>query len=171
MTDPLATAIDTDRAAWAGRAPVRIRTARPEDADAIGMLVAQLNAERSRTRYHADALVPKADEVGDGNGSGRKVVAVTPGGSGDRVVGLASWAPGEDGQGQAMLAVAEGWRLTDIGQRLLAEVGHRAVGHGIQRFVAEIVPRNAALRAAARALGLPEHRTGVSVEIDVTRLA
>jgi GNAT superfamily N-acetyltransferase len=70
-----------------------------------------------------------------------------------------------------MLAVAEGWRLTDIGQRLLAEVGHRASGQGVTRFVAEIVPRNAALRAAARALGLPEHRTGVSVEIDVTRLA
>jgi len=167
----MATALDSDRAAWAGKAPVRIRTARPEDADAIGMLVAQLNAERSRTRYHADALVPRADEVGDANGIGRKVVAVTPSTSGDRVVGLASWAPGEGDTGQAMLAVAEGWRLTDIGQRLLAEVGHRATLQGIRSFVAEIVPRNAALRAAARALGLPEHRHGVSVEIDVSRLA
>jgi hypothetical protein len=99
------------------------------------------------------------------------VVAVTPGTSGDRVVGLASWAPGEGDTAQAMLAVAEGWRLTDIGQRLLAEVGHRAVVQGIRTFVAEIVPRNAALRAAARALGLPEQRNGVSVQIDVTRLA
>ena len=167
----MATAINTDRAAWAGRQPVRIRTARPEDAEAIGMLVAQLNAERSRTRYHADALVPRADQVGGGNGTGRRVVAVTPGASGDRVIGLASWTPDAGERGHAMLAVAEGWRLTDIGQRLLAEIGHRATGQGVTRFVAEIVPHNAALRAAARALGLPEHRTGVSVEIDVTRLA
>lgn len=161
----MATALDltNPRALGMARLPVAIRAARPADGAAIAELVDRLRAERAHSRYHATGVVRGEDAVG----CRRELVAV----AGDRVVGLAGWMPDGDGRARATLAVAEGWRLTDLGPRLLVELGRHAAAAGVHRFRVEIVPRNAALRAAARALGLPEHRSGVAVEIDVTALA
>jgi L-amino acid N-acyltransferase YncA len=159
-----------------GQGDVRIRTAGPADVDAITVLVDQLVSEGSRTRYHVAGLAPVQEQVRAAVPLGRHVVAVAAEGASERVVGIASWEPEPPGDisprtAAATLAVADGWRLGDVGRRLIAEIASRAVGQGIECFTAEIEPRNAALRAAARALGLSEHREGTVVEIDLRPFA
>lgn len=139
------------------------------DAGAISDLVRELSAGRTNTRYNSESQAPPPELLSDLDPS-RGVIAVV-GTDRERLVGVAAWHPSPHEQrAHAVLAVAEGWRQADVAPRLLADLGRVALGHGVLAFIAEIVPRNAALRAAARALGLVEHRDGVEVEIDIRPL-
>jgi len=142
-----------------------VRPARPADAPAIDGLLTELGAVRSDVRHaHVPPLAAALrQELAGGHG----VVAE----AGARLVGVAAWRAAGPERASVTLAVAEGFRLGDTAARLLACLGRDAAGHGARALVAEVAPANAALRAAARALGLREHRRGVHVEILLDALA
>lgn len=143
--------------------------ATPVDASAISALVQELSAGRTNTRYHTESQAPPPELLADLDPS-RGVIAVV-GTERERLVGVAAWHPSaQEQRAHAVLAVAEGWRQADVAPRLLADLGRTALRQGVLAFIAEIVPRNAALRAAARALGLREERDGGRVEIDLRPL-
>jgi N-acetylglutamate synthase-like GNAT family acetyltransferase len=138
---------------------VRIRAAQPDDADAVARLLADLAQARSDIRHaHTPPLAAALRAHLDG---GRAIVAD----AGAHLVGIVAWRPAGPARAAAALAVADGWRQGDVGARLLARLGDEAARDGVAVLVAEVTPVNAALRAAARALGLPERRTGTRVEI------
>lgn len=149
---------------------MRTRDATADDRPAISELLLAMSSARSLTRYHAESLAPAQilEEIDPDRG----VIAVVGRGDVERLVGVAAWTPTDAADhGHVELAVAEGWRQADVATRLLAHIGRNALRRGVLVFTAEIVPRNAALRTAARALGLSERRDGVEVEIDIRPLA
>lgn len=145
----------------------RVRPIGGDDRHAIADLLDSLSEPRPRTRYHAAELAPRADQLHECPAD-RGVVAIVGTGAGTHLVGFAAWCPTDDPVcSRAVLAVADGWRMTEVPARMLAAVARDARREGVRCFTLEVVPSNAVLRAAARALGLREHRAGVHVVIEL----
>ncbi len=146
---------------------LRVRGAYPSDESAVLGLLDRLGAPRIRSRYEAPDLAPPQPDR-PGPTLARGVVAVADVGGGDRLVGFAAWHPTADlDVAEAVLAVDDGWRLAGVAERLLSVLADRAARAGVRTFTVEIVPHNAVLRAASRALGFVERREGVRVAIEL----
>jgi GNAT superfamily N-acetyltransferase len=136
-----------------------IRIATPEDVGALQQFLDALDASRTPRGFDAESLLPPRGtlEVG-APGGGRVLVAVPAGRAGGRPVGAAAWGTLDRGVAGAALVIADGWRASDLGERLAAALAGDARAAGIERFVIDVVPHNAALRAGLRRLGLRESR-------------
>jgi GNAT superfamily N-acetyltransferase len=150
-----------------------IRAATPEDVGALRRFLDALDASRSPRGFDAQSLVPPRGtlEVG-GPGEGRVLVAVRRDGTEEVLLGAAAWATLGEGVAGAALAIADGWRASGLGRRLAAALAEDARAAAIERFVIDVVPHNAALRAGLRRIGLAESRhaeeEGVRVVIELT---
>jgi GNAT superfamily N-acetyltransferase len=156
-----------------GRSPgspareVRIRGACPGDATRVRELLAAVGTPPGSSRYHAPEF-PAAPEGEAADAIARGVVAVVGDAAREAVVGFGSWRPTGDGDvGEAVLAVADGWRVAGVSERLLGMLSDRATRVGVRAFRVEMLPHNAVLRGTARSLGYPERRDGVAVTIDL----
>jgi len=81
--------------------------------------------------------------------------------SGPRIVGLLSWrALGRrrHDTADAVLVVAAGWAGRGVGSALVAAGAREARRQLLRAFVIPVIPRNGALRAAAREAGFRERR-------------
>jgi len=138
-------------------AGVVIRRARPEDWPAVeGFLAAQREAH-DRSRYFPEGVRP-AVEIGVSEDADAATLVATADADA-RVVGLASWRRLEkDHAAEARLIVGLGWAVHRLGRALLEATVEDARRNGVRVFRVPVEPWNAALRAAARELGLRESR-------------
>jgi len=151
---------------------LRIRVAAPSDEASLEAFLDRIDGARRPSGFEAADLVPPRDAFSCASAPdlGCVFVALSGRDGVPEVVGAAAWCPIAGADAQAALAVADGWRLGDVGDRLVAALAASARGRGFARFVIEVVPHNAALRASARRLGMGERRRmdGRIVEVEIT---
>ena len=149
-----------------------IRAAAPTDDTSLVAFLDRLDAARRPSGFEAADLVPPREAFACASSPelGCAFVAVSEPDGLPEVVGAAAWCPLASGDARAVLAVADGWRLGDVGDRLVAELAASADPRGVRRFVVDVVPHNAALRASARRLGMRERRRtdGRTVLVEIT---
>ena len=77
----------------------------------------------------------------------------------ERIVGIGNYVRLRDRHtAEAAFAVADDSQRRGIGTRLVEQLSGRAAEHGIDRFVAEVMPENAAMLGVFERVGLPNQR-------------
>ncbi len=142
---------------------LRLRPPRAEDAPLLLALFEGLSRESLHLRFHGSpALTPallahalEPDWVDRG-----ALIATVADETGERVVALASYARlREPAKAEVSFAVADAFQGRGIGTRLLEQLAALAAAHGIERFVAVVLPENRAMLAVFADAGFDVTRT------------
>lgn len=125
----------------------------------IADLLDALRRRAARTSRREEAMLPPGPALASFYLLGEQARVAELEGRRPRVVGVAAWAATADpAVAKALLLTAPGWRSGPTGPQLTRGIVDGAVASGVERFLAEMAPHNSQLRAAMRALGLPELR-------------
>jgi acetyltransferase len=132
---------------------VRLRTARPDDLDALDVFVAQLSLTSRVQRFFAPLpRLPASmrDAVARGDPSQHFVVVA----HGASIVGLGQYTTDPDRpRCEVALAVADDWQGRGLGRRLLERLLADAARAGLREAVLETSTDNRAMRSLARRAG------------------
>lgn len=147
--------------ALAGGSDVVIRRSSAADWAAIGEFRKRRLAAARRAPYYPSDLLASLDlSLAAGAPGGIFIVEVSPApGSAYVIECLASWHPlSSTSRGVASLSTSEAWAFSGLGTILVATAAWDAIQAGTTAFLVPLIPRNGALRAAARDAGLRERR-------------
>ncbi|WP_181813543.1 GNAT family N-acetyltransferase [Gaiella occulta] len=136
---------------------LRLRAPSADDVDAIVAFFAGLSVRSRFLRFHglaaagerfARTLVdPDWEEAGS-------LIGVMGDGSDARIVSVANYSRLRDRHAaEAAFAVADDVQRKGIGTRMLEQLAARAAAHGIESFVAEVLPENAAMLSVFENIG------------------
>jgi acetyl coenzyme A synthetase (ADP forming)-like protein len=138
---------------------LRLRTAVPADADALVEFFARLSPESRYLRFQGATTVDlRAVEpfVRDAWPESLSLVAERAGGE---VVALAGYAQLRDPRrAEVAFAVSDALQGRGIGMRLLERLAAHAADAGIEEFVAQVLPQNAAMLGVFADAGFETHR-------------
>jgi acetyl coenzyme A synthetase (ADP forming)-like protein len=151
---------------------LRLRPPQRVDIGALVAFFAALSPESRYMRFHGAISLEErhverfVDPDWDANGA----LIGTLGDSGDeRVVALASWARLRDARtAEVAFAVADELQGHGLGTRLLEQLAASAGPAGIERFIAEVLPRNAAMLALFADAGFEVDRVRAEGVVEVT---
>jgi GNAT superfamily N-acetyltransferase len=122
--------------------PVSLRRLGADDAEAVAALHQHLSDHDRYLRFFTlstvrlDELVSKMVEPA----TGQYALGAF---DGDRLIGIANYAVADDPTvAEIAIVVARGEHLHGVGTALLGHLAQIAESHGIQRFVADILPEN-----------------------------
>jgi GNAT superfamily N-acetyltransferase len=149
----------------AGIPGVTIRRSTAADWDRVGAFLDRFRETIRHSSCHPDNPTPSIEIPTDPEDRCVTLIAEwsdPDGHSGlPRIVGLLSWRALErrrPDQADAVLVVASGWAARGVGSALVAAAARGARRRRLKAFVIPVIPRNGALRAAAREAGLSERR-------------
>jgi acetate---CoA ligase (ADP-forming) len=151
---------------------LRLRAPEPDDRDALAAFLARLSPESLRLRFFA-TIRPEAtlvDPYLDSNWSERgALIGALEQADGERVVALASYARLRDPRAaEVAFAVADAEQGVGIATRMLEQLARRASAEGIDRFVFEILPANAAMLHVVEGAGFDIARETANGVVEVT---
>jgi acetyl coenzyme A synthetase (ADP forming)-like protein len=135
---------------------VHVRPIRPDDEGRLHDLLASLSPDARIMRFFSggvdlaavarrDSQVDYAETFG--------IVATT--GPGARIVGHASYAVVDPGRAEVAFTIADELQGRGLGTILLGHLAEVASAHGIDRFVAMVLPRNIRMLNVFRGSGFP----------------
>jgi acetyltransferase len=81
------------------------------------------------------------------------IVAVTPHGGADRIVGVARYVRESPSDADFAIVIADAWQHRGLGKALLSRLVEAARKHGVRRLTGLTLPSNAAMLSLARSLG------------------
>jgi acetyl coenzyme A synthetase (ADP forming)-like protein len=151
---------------------LRLRAPVHDDAGALVSFFEGLSPESRYLRFHGARRVDVSlfENVLDPNWTDRGALLGylnDPNGE-ERVVALAEYARLRDpAAAEIAFTVADEFRGRGTATRLLEQLAERAAKVGVERFVAEVLPENAAMLAVFRDAGFEESRTLGGGEIEV----
>ena len=151
---------------------LRLRPPARADADAILDFFRGLSEQSLYMRFHGfPSLGPGVvEQVLDSDWAERGALlgSLVEGGA-ERVVALANYARLRDPSiAEAAFAVADGYQRRGVGTRLVEQLAERAARHGIERFVAEVLPDNRRMLGVFEALGFELTRELAGGEVEIT---
>lgn len=131
---------------------VEIRTAQPDDRDAIIELGRRCSPETLRRRFHAP--VPSfptryLDWILDPTTHADNLVGVADG----QVIALATFQPTDSGHGEIAVLVEDAWQHRGLGTRLVRRLGRRAYARHADSIEASIMADNMTALALLRTSG------------------
>ena len=142
---------------------LRLRPPVREDADAILEFFRALSEQSLYMRFHGfPSLGPQVvEQVLESDWAERgALLGSLVEDSSERVVALANYARLRDPSvAEAAFAVADAYQRRGIGTRLVEQLAERAARHGIERFVAEVLPDNRRMIGVFEALGFEVTRS------------
>jgi acetate---CoA ligase (ADP-forming) len=164
-----------------GRAPVdvilkdgrtlRLRSPRHDDIPALVGFFGALSPDSRYMRFHGAVSVDErhveafADPDWDTDGA---LIGTMGDSSSERVVALASWTRLRDSRSaEVAFAVADELQGHGVGTRLLEQLAAGAATAGIERFVAEVLPGNAAMLTVFADAGFEVDRTRAGGVVEV----
>jgi acetyl coenzyme A synthetase (ADP forming)-like protein len=151
---------------------LRLRPPVREDADAILEFFRALSEQSLYMRFHGfPSLGPQVvEQVLESDWAERgALLGSLVEDSSERVVALANYARLRDPSvAEAAFAVADAYQRRGIGTRLVEQLAERAARHGIERFVAEVLPDNRRMIGVFEALGFEVTRELAGGELEVT---
>jgi acetate---CoA ligase (ADP-forming) len=146
---------------------LRLRAPVAEDSDALIEFFSGLSDQSLYNRFHGFAMVgPKLVEpVLDPDWHERGALLGTLDG---KVAALANWVRLRDPRGaEVAFTVADEYQRRGIGTRLLERLAERASAAGIEEFVAEVLPDNAAMLHVFRNAGFAVTRIAEGGEVEI----
>ena len=150
---------------------LRLRPPARDDADAILDFFRALSGQSLYMRFHGfPSLGPEVVEQvleSDWAERGALLGSIVEDGT-ERVVALANYARLRDPSlAEAAFAVADTHQRRGVGTRLVEQLAERAARHGIERFVALVLPENRRMLGVFEALGfeLTRELSGGEVEV------
>ena len=151
---------------------LRLRPPVRDDADAILDFFRALSEQSLYMRFHGfPSLGPQVvDQVLDSDWAERGALlgSLVEDGA-ERVVALANYARLRDPSvAEAAFAVADTFQRRGVGTRLVEQLAERAARHGIERFVAEVLPDNRRMLGVFEALGFELTRELAGGEVEIT---
>src|SRR5512144_1371426 len=151
---------------------LRLRPPGRADADAILDFFRTLSEQSLYMRFHGfPSLGPEiVEQVLDPDWAeqGALLGSLVENGT-ERVVALANYARLRDPTvAEAAFAVADAYQRRGVGTRLVEQLAERAARHGIERFVAEVLPDNRRMLGVFEALGFELTRELEGGEIEIT---
>jgi acetate---CoA ligase (ADP-forming) len=151
---------------------LRLREPEPADRDALAAFLSRLSPESLRLRFFA-TVRPDAtlvDPYLDSNWFQRgALLGALEQADGERVVALASYSRLRDPHAaEVAFAVADAHQGVGIATRMLEQLARRAAAEGIERFVFEILPANAAMLHVVADAGLDVTRTDANGVVEAT---
>jgi acetyl coenzyme A synthetase (ADP forming)-like protein len=151
---------------------LRLRPPERADTDAILDFFRNLSRQSLYLRFHGfPTLGPQIVEQvidPDWRERGALLGSLVEDGT-ERVVALASYVRLRDPtMAESAFAVADTYQQRGIGTRLVEQLAERAAGHGIQRFVAEVVSDNRRMLGVFEALGFELTRALGGGEVEIT---
>jgi acetyl coenzyme A synthetase (ADP forming)-like protein len=151
---------------------LRLRPPERADADAILDFFSTLSEQSLYMRFHGfPSLGPEVvEQVLDPDWAERGALLGTLAENGaERVVALANYVRLRDpSAAEAAFAVADAYQRRGIGTRLVEQLAERAARHGIERFVAEVLPDNRRMLGVFSALGFELTRELSGGELEIT---
>jgi acetyl coenzyme A synthetase (ADP forming)-like protein len=151
---------------------LRLRPPERADADAILEFFRTLSEQSLYMRFHGfPSLGPEVvEQVLDPDWTERGALLGTLVEDGtERVVALANYARLRDPTAaEVAFAVADAYQRRGIGTRLVEQLAERAARHGIERFVAEVLPDNRRMLGVFSALGFELTRELSGGELEIT---
>src|ERR671930_2699834 len=166
---PSGSTVPSRAADWILRAGSTLRLHPPttEDADALVEFFALLSARSRYLRFHGARSVDR--ELGSAFlEPDWATIGSLVGRLEGRIVALASYARLRDpAVAEVAFAVADDFQGRGIGTRLLEQLAARAAAVGVERFVAEVLPENAAMLGVFRDAGFEVARELEGGEIEV----
>jgi len=150
---------------------LRLRPPTRADADAILDFFRALSEQSLYMRFHGfPSLGPEVvEQVLDSDWAERGALlgSLVEDGS-ERVVALANYARLRDpSTAETAFAVADGIQRRGVGTRLVEQLAERAAHHGIERFVALVLPDNRRMLGVFEALGFEMTRELAGGEVEV----
>ena len=151
---------------------LRLRAPAGGDAGALIAFFERLSEHSRYLRFHGvrrvDATLVEYFLDPDWTDRGALIGALTDATGEERVVALAEYARLRDpAAAEVAFTVADELQGRGAATRLLEQLAIRAADVGIERFVAEVLPENAAMLAVFRDAGFEESRTLSGGEIEV----
>ncbi|HET9287921.1 MAG TPA: GNAT family N-acetyltransferase [Gaiella sp.] len=151
---------------------LRLRPPAREDAESILDFFRALSEQSLYMRFHGfPSLGPQVvEQVLDSDWAERGALlgSLVEDGS-ERVVALANYARLRDPTAaEAAFAVADAYQRRGVGTRLVEQLAERAARHGIERFVAEVLPDNRKMLGVFEALGFELTRELGGGELEIT---
>jgi len=151
---------------------LRLRPPVRADADAILDFFHALSEQSLYMRFHGfPSLGPQVVEQvleSDWAERGALLGSLVENGT-ERVVALANYARLRDpSAAEAAFAVADAYQRRGVGTRLVEQLAERAARHGIERFVAEVLPDNRRMLGVFSALGFEVTRELAGGELEIT---
>jgi acetyl coenzyme A synthetase (ADP forming)-like protein len=151
---------------------LRLRPPVRADADAILDFFGALSEQSLYMRFHGfPSLGPEVVEQvldSDWAEQGALLGSLVEDGT-ERVVALANYARLRDPSvAEAAFAVADAYQRRGVGTRLVEQLAERAARHGIERFVAEVLPDNRRMLGVFEALGFELTRELAGGELEIT---
>jgi acetate---CoA ligase (ADP-forming) len=151
---------------------LRLRPPRDADGDAVLALFAGLSQESLYRRFHGlpaldrrlvePVLSPNWVDTG-------ALIGTVAADAAERVVALASYARLRDpAAAEVAFTVADDYQGRGVGTRLLEQLADRAGGHGIRRFLAEVLAGNEAMLGVFEDAGFEVERELEGGEVEVS---
>ena len=150
---------------------LRLREPDALDRAAITAFLAGLSPESLRLRFFATVRPDEAlvEPYLDSNWSQRGALIGTLEDDGTQVIALASYARLRDPRAaEVAFAVADALQGVGIATRMLEQLARRAAQEGIERFVFEILPANAAMLQVVAGAGFDVSRTTANGIVEAT---
>ena len=144
-------------------ATLRLRPPAESDVETLAAFFDGLSTSSRFLRFHGlprmgeqfvrTLVEPDWDERG-------ALIGVVGGAGGESVVAIGNYVRlRERATAEAAFAVADDWQRRGIGTRLLEQLAERASERGIESFVAEVLPGNAAMLSVFENVGFTPTRT------------
>jgi acetyl coenzyme A synthetase (ADP forming)-like protein len=154
-------------------ATLRLRPPRADDVDAIVAFFEDLSVQSRVLRFHgyADAGERFARTLIDPDWAekGALVGVLGEGDEDERIVGIGNYVRLRDRHtAEAAFAVADAFQRRGIGTRLVEQLSARAADYAIDRFVAEVMPENAAMLGVFERVGFRTTRALEEGVVEVT---
>jgi acetyl coenzyme A synthetase (ADP forming)-like protein len=151
---------------------LRLRAPDRNDAGALVAFFERLSPESLYQRFHGarhvDASLVERVLDPDWTDRGALIGVLADKTGGERVIALAEWARLRDpAQAEVAFTVADDFHGRGAATRLLEQLALRAADAGVEAFVAEVLPGNAAMLGVFRDAGFETTRTLSGGEVEV----
>jgi acetyl coenzyme A synthetase (ADP forming)-like protein len=151
---------------------MRLRSPADEDVDALVAFFADLSVRSRFLRFHGLALAGDrfVRTLVDPDWAEKGALIGVMGDPGDeRVVAVGNYVRLRNPHSaEAAFAVADDYQRKGIGTRLLEQLASRAAAHGIESFIAEVLPENQVMLSVFENIGFVPSRTLDGGVVEVT---
>lgn len=154
---------------------VQVRAIQPDDSGRLRAFHARLSPETIHLRYFC-AMRALSEETAWRLAHvdyvrRMAVVATTVVAGEERIIAVVGYEPVGPATAEVAFVVEDGWQGLGIATELLYVLAAYARRHGVERLIANVMPRNARMLSVLRHCGFPYAQSGdecIEVQLDIT---